>query len=66
MKKPYIKPELEVFCYMPEEGYSATLQVTLNKDYVLVEGDNRQSMRSADEVTEYTDQSGQFEIGGWE
>lgn len=66
MKKQYIKPELELFRYKPEEGFSASMQVALHKDYVLVEGDDHSILRSADEVTEYTDASGEYQIGGWE
>ena len=64
MKKQYIKPALEVYRYMPEEGYKAT--VALDKDYVLIEGqsDNR-TLRAAEEVTEYTDAAGEYERGLW-
>ena len=65
MRKRYIKPTIEVFAYMPEEGYAAT-QVYLNRDYVLVEGADRETLRSADEVTEYTDASGEYDVGVWE
>jgi len=66
MKKQYIKPMIEVFRYMPEEGFAWSEAIALHKDYVLVEGDNRDILRSADEVTEYTDGGGQFTIGEWE
>ncbi len=64
MKKQYIKPALEVYRYMPEEGYKAT--VALDKDYVLIEGnsDNR-TLRASEEVTEYTDGNGEYERGLW-
>ena len=64
MKKQYIKPALEVYHYMPEEGYKAT--VALDKDYVLIEGqsDNR-TLRASEEVTEYTDAAGEYERGLW-
>ena len=64
MKKQYIKPALEVYRYMPEEGYKAT--VALDKDYVLIEGqsDNR-TLRASEEVTEYTDAAGEYERGLW-
>ena len=64
MKRQYKKPEIEIFEYMPEDGYAVS--VALHKDYVLVEGQNRDILRSADEVTEYTDETGQYEIGIWE
>ena len=49
---------------MPEKGYKAT--IALNKDYVLIEGesDNR-TLRASEEVTEYTDESGEYERGLW-
>lgn len=61
MKKKYIKPTLEDFLYLPEEGYAATVAM---KDYVIVEGTDRQSMRTADEVSEFT--SYDEETGEWE
>lgn len=64
MKKRYIKPQLEVYRYSPEEGYATT--VALHKDYVLVEGNDRSTQRASEEVTEYTDNSGEFEIGEWD
>ena len=64
MKKQYIKPTTEIFCYLPEEGFA--ISVALTTDYVLVEGDDRTTLRAADEVTEYTDQSGEYEVGIWE
>lgn len=64
MKKRYIKPQLEVYRYSPEEGYSTT--VALHKDYVLIEGNDRSTQRASEEVTEYTDNSGEFEIGEWD
>ena len=51
---------------MPEEGFAVSVSVSLHKDYVLVEGQNRDILRSADEVTEYTDETGQYQIGEWE
>ncbi len=67
MKKKYIPPTLELFEYMPEKGYANSQVVALHKDYVLVEGNDRETLRAVDEVTEYTDpESGQYEIGLWE
>lgn len=64
MKKQYIKPMLEIYSYLPEEGYKVS--VALDKDYVLIEGqtDDR-TMRASEEVTEYTDNSGEYERGLW-
>lgn len=68
MKKRYLKPQLELFSYSPEEGYAHTVALrdrTL-KDYVLIEGTDRRSLLTADEVTEYTDADGEFTTGDWE
>ena len=64
MKRSYIKPFIEVFVYGAEEGFA--LSVALHKDYVLVEGesDNR-TLRASEEVTEYTDENGEYERGLW-
>lgn len=62
MKRQYIKPALEVYLYSPEEGYATTVAL---KDYVLVEGTERHSLLSADEVTEYQE-GGEYTTGDWE
>lgn len=66
MKKKYIKPIVEQFQYMPEKGYAWSQPVALHKDYVLIEGDDRQNNMVSDEVTEYTDEQGEYSIGLWE
>ena len=67
MKKRYIKPELELFSYQPEEGYATTVALRDRvSDYVIVEGSDRRSLLTADEVTEYTDNSGEYTTGEWE
>lgn len=65
MKKRYIKPTLEVYSYSPEEGYATTVALQ-DKDYVLVEGIDRGSLLSAEEVSEFTDGSGEWTTGEWE
>ena len=64
MKKQYIKPMMETYSYLPEEGYKVS--VALDKDYVLIEGqtDDR-TLRASEEVTEFTDNSGEYERGLW-
>ena len=47
MKKQYITPALEAYTYSPEEGYATTVAL---KDYVLIEGTEKHSLLSADEV----------------
>ncbi len=64
MKKTYITPTLELFEYLPEEGYSASQPVALHTDYVLIEGDDRESLMVSDEVTEYTE-DGEYTTGEW-
>ena len=67
MKKPYIKPTLETFLYLPEEGYATTVALRdRTTDYVLIEGTDRRSLLTADEVTEYTDNDGQYTTGEWD
>ncbi len=65
MKKTYIKPELEIYQYMSEEGFAWSQPIGLQRDYVLIEGNDREILRSADEVTEFTDESGEYTTGEW-
>jgi hypothetical protein len=65
MKKTYIKPSLEAYVYRPEQGFAKT-PIYLYKDYALIEGDDQETLRSADEVTEYTDENGEYTTGLWE
>lgn len=64
MKRQYIKPTLEAYLYTPEKGYAAT--VALYKDHILIEGNDRETLRAADEVSEYTDAEGEWTTGLWE
>jgi hypothetical protein len=64
MKKRYVKPMLEAYSYSPEKGYAAT--VALYKDHLLIEGDDHQTLRAADEVSEYTGSDGEWTTGLWE
>lgn len=64
MKRQYIQPALEVYTYLPEEGYRVS--VALHKDYVLIEGNDDDGLRASDEITEFTDASGEYERGKWE
>ncbi len=67
MKKRYIKPTLEAYCYSPEEGYANTVALKdKTKDYILVEGTDASSLLAAEEVSEYTDASGEWTTGEWE
>lgn len=62
MKKRYIKPLLETFKYQAEEGFATS--IALKKDYVLIQGDDHRTLRSAEEITEYTDNTGEYTTGG--
>ena len=53
MKKRYIKPALEAYAYRPEKGYAVT--VALYKEHVLMEGDDHETVRAGEEVTEDSD-----------
>lgn len=64
MKRTYIKPALEVYRYGAERGYNVS--VGLHRDYVLIQGDDGQTLRASEEVTEYTDESGEFTTGVWD
>lgn len=66
MKKPYLKPTAEVYRYQPEKGYAVSVALEQHShDYVLIEGTDRSTMRSAEEVTEYQ-LDGQYTTGEWE
>jgi hypothetical protein len=62
MKKRYVKPLLEPYGYRAEEGYASS--IALEKDYLLIQGDDNRTLRSAEEVAEYTDSDGEFSTGG--
>ena len=69
MKKRYLKPTLEVFLYHAEKGFAFSIakeNFNHTRDYVIVEGSDRSSQIASEEVTEYTDNSGQFTTGEWE
>lgn len=64
MKKRYIRPEIEIFQYAAEEGFAHS--VAKYRDYVLIEGNDRNTMRATEEVTEFTDDDGNYMTGEWE
>ena len=69
MKKRYLKPIIEEFLYCPEKGFAYSIALenaTHDRDYVIVEGTDRGARMASEEVTEYTDNSGQFTTGEWE
>ena len=65
MKKSYIKPQLEIFRNQPEKGYATSTAMGVTKDYVLIEGNDGSTLRTSEEVTEFTDDQGEFTIGQW-
>lgn len=66
MKKVYIKPQLELFSYHPEKGFAVTVALEKEKDYVLIEGHDGNSLRTNEQVSEFTDNDGQYFTGDWE
>lgn len=64
MKRKYIKPQLEIYAYQAEKGFATT--VALYKDYILIEGNDRTTKRASDELSEFTDNEGEYTIGLWE
>lgn len=64
MKKRYIKPKIEAYRYSAEKGY--WVSVALHRDYVLIEGNDHNSLRASDEMTEFTDFSGEYATGIWD
>lgn len=63
-KQRYIKPEVEVYRYAAEKGYYQS--VALHTDYILLEGNDRSTLRATEGVTELTDEGGEYEVGLWE
>ena len=69
MKKRYVKPTVEVFLYSPEKGFAHSIALenaTHDRDYVLIEGNDRTTKRASDELSEFTDNEGEYTIGLWE
>lgn len=64
MKRQYIKPEIEVFDYVTEEGFA--ISVGLRRDDVLEESRDFNTLRATEEITEFTDASGEYENDYWE
>ena len=64
MKKPYIKPTIETFLYQSEEGFARS--IALYKDYVLIEGNDGSTRRTEEEITEITNDDGEYITGSWE
>lgn len=64
MKRQYIKPEIEVFDYVAEEGFA--ISAALHRDAVLDEARDMNTMRASEEITEFTDAAGEYENDYWE
>lgn len=64
MKRTYVKPALEVYDYLAEEGYANT--VALHRDYVLIEGNDNSTTRASEEITDITDESGEYTAAEWD
>jgi hypothetical protein len=54
---------LEHYSYLPEEGYANS--VALHTDYALIEGSDGSTLRASEEVTEVTDDGGEWMAGEW-
>lgn len=63
-KKLYIIPQIESYLYQAEEGYLVT--VALQKDYVLIEGNDNTTLRLSDELTEMTSTEGEYDFADWD
>lgn len=66
MKRNYIKPQLEVYRYSAEKGYTVSVGLTKQRDYIIIQGTDRTDLRAADEVTEYTDGGGEWYAPEWD
>ncbi|MBR1784461.1 MAG: hypothetical protein IJ760_03360 [Bacteroidales bacterium] len=64
MKRPYLRPRLEAYSYLPERGYEGS-RVALHKDYVLIEGNDGTTLRSPENYVEYIE-DGEFTTGEWD
>jgi hypothetical protein len=68
-KREYIPPIVEHYLYQPEKGYAFSIaneRATHERDYVLIEGNDRSSYLASEEITEYTDNGGQYSTGEWD
>ena len=63
MKRLYKSPTLEVYLYQVEEGYSTT--IALERDHVLIEGNDQTTLRSSEEFTSYADEDGEYVTGSF-
>lgn len=63
-KKQYIKPVVDLFEYASEKGFATS--VALEEDIHLIEIGDPNTLRTSEEITEYTDDFGEFTTGEWE
>ena len=71
-KQPYLKPEIEEFVYQSELGYGGSMVDVMHYGSEdpgsarLFLGGDRHDLATGEEITEYTDGSGEFTMGTWE
>ena len=71
-KQPYVKPEIEEFVYQPELGYGGSMVDVMHYGSEdpgsarLFLGSGRHDLATGEEITEYTDARGEFELATWE
>lgn len=67
-KQPYVKPEIEEFAYRSEIGFGGSLADPMHYEESgrLFLGGRPENLATGEEITEYTDASGEFTMGSWE
>lgn len=63
MKYAYVSPKIEIYKYQAENGYANT--IALHRDYVLVEGNDNNTLRSSEEISNMTDVNGEYVAYEW-
>ncbi|MBR6441448.1 MAG: hypothetical protein IKS44_05305 [Bacteroidales bacterium] len=67
-KQPYVKPEIEEFNYRPEIGFGGSMVDVMHYEESgrLFLGGRPENLATGEEITEYTDARGEFELATWE
>lgn len=60
--KKYIAPAFEIFDYQVEEGFAASMDLEPGQTVFQIDDE----IISGEEFTEYTDNNGDAERGGWD
>ena len=64
MKRKYTTPSIEIRSYVVEAGFAVTL--LLESDNRLEWAGDHETMRSQEELSELTDNTGEYSAGYWE